>query len=1284
MKAKDGDKFYSHVILRQKNPKTQEVSQLPPFKLPPEHKALALQPSALEARHFAAAYALYRVSSMKNIHMTMPPQFRDLWKNQFADIKKDDIAHGKDWMYADDPFRAQRDREAAQAAKAKKFEIRAKEQTAREKEYGPGISLAKSSGTSIGKDFMKGWKTAPKVEMGKRVRREVESIIRNQASWNPADLTLSSHERSRLIDEVAMLGFRRSHVEEAAAICKDREEVLEWLLIHVPEDDLPKWSLPENYLAGVSMASGNLSKDAAIKRLASTGYAADLCEEAFDQSQNDEYKAAVRLQNQLLGSSKPSDPRTDDDPSDMTIWIEEQAVLSSIFEKRYKKLDQRSCQIRLEIVHESVPIEILLKAPERYPADLPIILVLAANLPSYIKLSILRKALQYLQDSCMGDQMIFNLVDWLEHEIPMIIETPGKLQDVASVANASAPTNLANEVSRIRRKRKRHPLPLKTIPGSPMSQRILQEWEHRQQTPAQQAMLKGRQKLPAWQLQEAIAEAVRTHQVVIVSGETGSGKSTQSVQFVLDDVIKRQLGDAANIICTQPRRISALGLADRVADERCSAVGDEVGYIIRGESKVGPGTRLTFVTTGVLLRRLQTSGGSPKDVVNSLADVSHIVVDEVHERSLDTDFLLALLRDVLRHRKDLKLILMSATLDADVFERYFGGPAKVAKLEVQGRTFPVTDHYLDDIVAMTNFRVPDLSKFAESTYEESDLQEQTEKKDTSIGKQIQQLGMGTNYDLIASLVRSIDAHLGSQDGGILIFLPGTMEISRALDALRSIPNIHALPLHASLLPVEQRRVFHPPPYGKRKVIASTNVAETSITISDIVAVIDSGRVKETRFDPQNQMVKLEDVWTSKAAGKQRRGRAGRVRAGDCYKLYTRSAEVKMADRPEPEIRRTPLEQLCLSVKAMGVQDVSAFLANTLTPPEAPAVEGALSLLSQMGAIDDDALTSLGQHMAIIPADLRCAKLMVYGALFGCLEPCLTIASILTVRSPFVSPKDKREQSKSSRLSFGGDQGDVVADLNAYNAWTEQRGGRFVEVRAWCDERFLSNQTLNDISTTRGQYISSLKEIGFLPHSYGRDTQHESLNANQTSSALLHALILGSLYPQVVRIQLPSTKYAATSTGTMAVDPEAREIRFFSASSGPDARVFIHPSSSLFSAQTFFNNAPFMSYFQRVMTSKPFIREMTPCSTFGMLLFGGRRVALDSAGRGLVIGGSGDEEHEWRIRGWARIGVLIGRLRSVLDAVLGRWIEEPAASTTEQERALVNVVRKLVEKEGLDN
>ncbi|KAK7530925.1 DEAD/DEAH box helicase-like protein [Phyllosticta citribraziliensis] len=1300
-KVKDG--WVSHVILKYTNPKTRETIAPPPFRLPREHETLGAQSTALEARHFAAAYTLFRVANMKNYHMMMPPTYRDLWKGPFSDMKKEDVRAGQAWMYEADPFTAFKAREQSKAAADKRREDTVKQ---KEKEksnpHAPGLD---------GGNKMRGWSKAPKVDLGKRIRVDLENLIRRETVWNPNDVVIPPGQRKKIVDQVSRLGFRPSHVEEAAEICKDQEEIIEWLLIHVPEDDLPPWALPEGYTAGVSMASSNLKREAAVKRLAATGYSVELCEQILDDLNGDEAKAACSLQARLLGDDQITEQLAnvsiggaEQDENAEDPWAEEQVILSSIYDDRYSSDTPDACQIRLEVAGNSkIPFTLIARKPlGQYPNVLPI-LSIHAKAPAYIRLSILKQALTHANDSFLGEQMIFNIVDWLEHEIPGVMEKPGRLSDVSSAISA-ADSNVRVNGNTEKKRRHRQPRPVNLRPGSPASMRLLEQWRLKQQKPEQQRMLRVRENLPAWNLQDAIIEAVDSHQVVIVSGETGSGKSTQSVQFVLDDFIQRQLGEAVNIVCTQPRRISALGLADRVSDERCGAVGDEVGYSIRGESRQKPGiTKLTFMTTGVLLRRLQTSGGSPDDVVASLADVTHVVVDEVHERSLDTDFLLVLLRDVLKKRKDLKVILMSATLDADFFASYFE-PAvgKVATVEIAGRTHPVKDLYVDDIVRMTGFN---------GAYEDD---EQDDNAQTSIGSTLRNMGMRINYDLIARTVQHIDAELGSQDGAILIFLPGTMEIDRTIQALRSMPNIHALPLHASLLPVEQRRVFPPAPKGKRKVIASTNVAETSITIEDVVAVIDTGRVKETSFDSTNNMVKLAEVWASRAACKQRRGRAGRVRAGICYKLFTRNMEDKMMERPDPEIRRVPLEQLCLSVKAMGIKDVANFLAGAITPPDSTAVTGALKLLGRMGAIDGEEMTALGRHLSVIPADLRCAKLMILGATFGCLESCLTIASILTVRSPFVSPQAKREESKAARSSFGKGQGDLIADLHAYEAWSglREKGLSPRELRAWCEDSFLSTQTLNDISSNRRQYLSSLQETGFISLTYSRPSSssnpaaaasaNASLNRNNTSDALLRALIAGAFQPQLARIAFPDTKYAASVSGAVALDPDARTIKYFTevpnaapseqpgaqppagdsstgtggSSSGPQpqTRVFTHPGSTLFGAQTFPSGTNFLSYFQSLSTSKHFIASLTPASTFAVLLFGGP-LDIDTQGRGVLVDG-------WiRVRGWARLGVLIARLRGCLDMVLRRTFDEPGSEVAES--TVVGLVRRVVEGEGMD-
>ncbi|TKA29235.1 hypothetical protein B0A50_03745 [Salinomyces thailandicus] len=1272
MHRNKGGKHVGGVIIRQRNQKTQEVTQLPEISPPREYNnEKGGQDSAVEARHFAATYALFRVGNMKNLSMALPPQYRDLWKGDFQELKQAAIAQGQGHLYEADPFLAVKHREEAKAVKEKERAEIAKKKQQTEKQ-----ATVTLDGQIRRPD--KGWGKSPWAEMGVRTRREVEHLIRSGAVWNVHGIQMSMTDRRNVVERLSRIGFRTSHAEEAADVCADFEEALEWLLIHMPEDDVPKWALPENYLAGVALAASDLQKEGKIKRLAAAGYSRDVCSDILDGCDGVESKAAFALQHRLLGDEATG---ASNEPGISDLWEEEQATLEAIFSERYSGTSD-GCIIQLELQTPSrEPIRLRVRLSKSYPTDLPAMAV-ETPLPAYIKLSILRQCLLHAKENFLGEMMLFNVLDFLEQEIPRIIDTPGRLQSIAGATSTSnEPSSKASSAPR--KQPKRHPRMITWTKDTNISQRLRAEWCTKQSRPDQQRMLQARQGLPAWSLRDAIVASVMGNQVTIISGETGSGKSTQSVQFILDDLIDQGLGEHANIVCTQPRRISALGLADRVADERCARVGDEVGYTIRGESKQRAGmTKITFVTTGVLLRRLQTSGGSAEDVVASLADVSHVVIDEVHERSLDTDFLLVLLRDVLAKRKDLKLVLMSATLDADVFEAYFDRVSSVGRVEIAGRTHPVQDIHLEEVRQLVGYGGFDAEEDASDT--EDNLagdfalsggggrqQQQRPKPRKQYGPPGHD-GHTIDYDFIAQTVKHIDAELGREDGGILIFLPGTMEIDRTLRSLAYLPNLHALPLHAGLQSAEQKRVFARPPRGLRKVVCATNVAETSITIDDIVAVIDTGRVKETTFDPAKNMVRLTEMWASRAACKQRRGRAGRVRAGKAYKLYTKMQEARMLERPEPEIRRVPLEQLCLSVKAMGVTDVPAFLASALTPPETLSVKGAITILERVGALDRNELTAMGRHMSMIPADLRVSKLMVYGAAFGCLDACLTIAATLTVKSPFVSPQAKRDEAKAAKAAFGRGQGDLMCDLRAFEEWWDRRsnGEQTSSLRRWCDDNFLNHQTLVDISSNRNQYSSSLQEIGFLPPGHQR-ANAEAYNRHNDSDALLRALVAGAFQPQLARIEFPSKKYVATAAGNVAQDPEAHTIKYFNEENG---RVFVHPGSTLFSESSFPANSVFMSYFTKMATSKVFIRDLTPFNVFSLLMFGGP-VTIDPEGRGLLVDG-------WvRVQGWARIGVLVSRLRMMLDDLLARKVDEPGLEMSEAD--IVRIVRRMVTFDGLD-
>ncbi|KAI2466696.1 P-loop containing nucleoside triphosphate hydrolase protein [Annulohypoxylon bovei var. microspora] len=1276
---RNSEGFSYFVQLSAKNSKTREVQKLPPFKLPPDSKDLVTKETALEARHAAATYGLFRVCSMKNIHTTLPPDYRTLWK-KFEELKKEDVKKGNAWMYDADPFATLKQREDDKAtAERKRKEQEAIKEKARNMPGAAGLVLrsnASSSGGGGGNP-MKGWTTIPKIEMGRKTRSQLEDLLRREVIWNPHGVKMSNPQKEAIVKEITGSGFRKSHAEEAVDECKDREETLEWLLIHVPEDDLPRWALPGSYSAGVSVAATqDLKREAAVKRLSQSGYSAELCRKLYDEKGANEGFTAEALQHFLLSSGNGStsinvateEPFISGTPEEC--WSEEMESLASVFGENFKRLSDDVCQIRIEAVRngpkKDVEAHAQFRKTPRYPAE--VVLAVVADLPSYIKLSVVKKTLAYLNESLSEEPMkIYFAVDWIQQNINSIIENPGKLRDISGVASTAAETRYVIPVGR---KSSRHPKPLSWT----VDIRSREEWQKRQGNSALKQMLAQRQKLPAWQTKDLVVSTVSQNQVTIIAGETGSGKSTQSVQFILDDLYSKGLGNAASIICTQPRRISALGLADRVSDERCSRLGQEVGYTIRGENKTSPQTKITFVTTGVLLRRLQTSGGRTDDVVASLADVSHVVIDEVHERSLDTDFLLSIIRDVLKRRKDLKLVLMSATLDAATFKGYFASEGlTVGLVEIAGRTFPVEDYYLDDIIRMTDFTA-DTGRYRDRDRDEGmfDMPNSTDQSfgdrgaQDPINKTIQRLGSRINYSLLVETAKAIDADLyqNNKKGGILIFLPGVAEINRTVNQLKYVSSLHVLPLHASLDTREQRRVFTSAPSGKRKVVVATNVAETSITIDDIVAVIDTGKVKETSFDPQNNMRKLEETWASLAACKQRRGRAGRVQAGKCYKLYTRNLEERMAERPEPEIRRVPLEQLCLSVRAMGTRDVGGFLGRTPTPPAISAVENAIKMLQRVGALDGEELTALGQQLAMIPADLRCGKLMIYGAIFGCLEESVSIASILSTRSPFVSPPDKRNEAKEARMKFSKGDGDLLTDLRAYQQWNEmaEQGTPQRQLRQFCDENFLSYQTLSDISSTRTQYYSSLAEIGI------RDTRPPG---TQASTSLVRALTASAFTPQIARIQFPDKKFATSMSGAVEIDPEARTIRYYTQENG---RVFIHPASTLHDNQGFSGNAVFLSYFNMMATSKIFIRDLTPFNAFTLLLFSGA-IELDTLGRGLVVDG-------WlRLRGWARIGVLVSRLRGMVDNIIAMKVNDPHADVYDNE--VVKMVAKLIELDGLD-
>ena len=563
------------------HPKTKETTEVL-IELPSAHQDIRAKQTAVEARHLAATWALFRISSMKNIHMMLPPDFRDLWKGAFRDIKAEDVLQGKAWLYSDDPFAAQEENERAKAAEIKKKqEIMEKKAAA----VGPTLQAGYRHSSH-------GWASAPQLDMGKAHRGEVEAVLRRYALWTAREESVPSTTRQAIAQDLAKAGFRTSHVEEALDYCRDRQETLEWLLIHVPEDDLPQWALPENYSVGLSFVSGNVARETMISRLSQAGYSKNLCYEVLNEKNGNESEAAEALQEALcrdiMGERKPYDHL------DEVAWSEELDTLDAVYGERFKKISASSCSIDLKIDGKDYCLNFL--RSRSYPQEPPV-LSLTADLPAYVKLNVYRRAVQKAIEAFLGQSMIFLIIDWLEAELSHIAENPGKLSDIAAVGNSAAEQKMS--IVRLPTPKSAQPFtPVRKNNSSPASLSMLQRWRQKQGTESQVKMLQARRSLPAWKMKERIIQVVDEYQVTVISGPTGSGKSTQSVQFILDDMIQKEHGTAANIVCTQPRRISAISLAERVSEERCEFLGEEVGYVIRGESRQTHGkSRIIFCRT---------------------------------------------------------------------------------------------------------------------------------------------------------------------------------------------------------------------------------------------------------------------------------------------------------------------------------------------------------------------------------------------------------------------------------------------------------------------------------------------------------------------------------------------------------------------------------------------------------------------------------------------------------------------------------------------------------------
>ncbi|XP_006206062.1 ATP-dependent RNA helicase DHX29 isoform X1 [Vicugna pacos] len=812
-----------------------------------------------------------------------------------------------------------------------------------------------------------------------------------------------------------------------------------------------------------------------------------------------------------------------------------------------------------------------------------------------------------------------------------------------------------------------------------------------QSTPKYQRLLKERQQLPVFKHRNSVVETLKRHRVVVVAGETGSGKSTQVPHFLLEDLLLNECGTSkCNIVCTQPRRISAVSLATRVCDELGCENGPGgknslCGYQIRMESRAGESTRLLYCTTGVLLRKLQED--------SLLTNVSHVIVDEVHERSVQSDFLLIILKEILQKRSDLHLILMSATVDSEKFSTYF---THCPILRISGRSYPVEVFHLEDIIEETGFVLEKDSEYCQKFLEEEEeitINVTSKAGGTNKYQEYIPVQTGTsadlnpfyqkysartqhailymnphkiNLDLILELLTYLDRspQFKNVEGAVLIFLPGLAHIQQLYDLLSTDRRFFSdrykvIALHSILSTQDQAAAFTLPPQGVRKIVLATNIAETGITIPDVVFVIDTGRTKENKYHESSQMSSLVEIFVSKASALQRQGRAGRVRDGFCFRMYTRERFEGFMDYSVPEILRVPLEELCLHIMKCNLGSPEDFLSKALDPPQLQVISNAMNLLRKIGAceLNEPKLTPLGQHLAALPVNVKIGKMLIFGAIFGCLDPVATLAAVMTEKSPFTTPIGRKDEADLAKSALAMADSDHLTIYSAYLGWKKAReeGGYRSEI-AYCRRNFLNRTSLLTLEDVKQELIKLVKAAGFSSSTTSNGS--EGNRALQTLSfqetALLKAVLTAGLYDNVGKILY-----------TKSVDVTEKLACVVETAQG---KAQVHPSSVNRDLQTY----GWLLYQEKIRYARVYLRETTLITPFPVLLFGGE-IEVQHRERLLSVDG-------WiYFQAPVKIAVIFKQLRVLIDSVLRKKLENPKMSLENDK--ILQIITELIKTEN---
>jgi ATP-dependent RNA helicase A len=602
-----------------------------------------------------------------------------------------------------------------------------------------------------------------------------------------------------------------------------------------------------------------------------------------------------------------------------------------------------------------------------------------------------------------------------------------------------------------------------------------------------------RKNLPIFKARQQLLDTINNNTVTIVKGATGSGKTTQLPQYILEQALEAKRGGECNVIVTQPRKISAVSIADRISKERSEEQGQSCGYSVRFES-VFPRSHgsIMLCTVGVLLRKMESG----------LRGVSHVVVDEIHERDLNSDFLLVVLRDIYAEFPKVRIVLMSATIDTTAFSEYFGNAPVV---EVSGRTFPVTQYFLEDIVQMLNYspevkimnskqrkrKRRDEERNAEEHGDDQDALIQQDKTNCNelvseeYAPQTREAVSQMNEALIDyGVIEQLLSYIKSLNvpGAVLVFLPGWASISGLMKHLQNHhifggPGYRILPLHSQIPREDQYQVFVHPPEGVVKVILSTNIAETSITIDDVSFVIDSCKVKMKMFTSHNNMTNYATVWASQANIEQRKGRAGRVQEGFCFNLITKERHDRLDEQTTPEILRTPLHSIALTIKLLRLGSIGDFLSKALEVPSLDVVIEAEHTLKELNALDKNSeMTPLGRVLARLPLEPRLGKMLILGAAFGIGDCMTTIAAASCFNEPF---QIEAKRMPGKHRQYAGDRfSDHVALMCVFDDWNRIREGGQDREQSWCENKDINMSTMRCIWEAKRQLMEILFNFGF--------------------------------------------------------------------------------------------------------------------------------------------------------------------------------------------------------------